>query len=129
MSPFARSFKRIAVDAADRSRLGVSAAIGRAGLNDFVTNGIKDNDDPATIAVKALLFFCDDQDPNSDVAEFAMVAVQAFLDDQSGPAAGQRSSSAQCLADLYRLLARKLALGLKPDETEIRKWIAANFRV
>src|SRR5437879_4873480 len=99
MNPFARSFKRVAIDAADRSRLGVSAAIGRAGLNDFVKNGIKDGDDPATIAVNALLHFCDDQAPNSDVCEFAMVTVQAFLDEQSGRPSGFVQPS-QCLTDL-----------------------------
>jgi hypothetical protein len=53
--------------------------VGAYGLNDFLRNGVQDGDDVPTLAVGALMYFCENARPVDTRFQVAVVAVALFL--------------------------------------------------
>jgi hypothetical protein len=112
-------FAACAHQAAQVCKVKVGTLLRVFGLRDLVDNGLLEEDDAPTIAVKALRYFCEDQGPQNDQFKVAVLAVGLFLNQhhaKRGPAA-----PIQALQDLIPLLTGGA------NEAQMRKWIASHF--
>jgi hypothetical protein len=119
MNRLIEGFKECAHQAGGICCFPVGKLIRSFGLEDFLENGVEDDDDAPTIAVKALLFFCDDGNPLSEQFKFGVLTVGIYLNchhANRGKAVPQ-----QALKDLVRTLC------VSQDEAQLRRWITSHF--
>jgi hypothetical protein len=119
MSDLIGAFKDCAHLAGEVCNCRMGKLIRSFGLGDFLDNKLTDDDDAATIAVKALDFFCDEGDPHAEKFKFAVLTVGIFLNHHL--ANRDRSVPQQALRDLVSILRKS------HDESQIRRWIESNF--
>jgi len=98
----------------------MSKLLRRFQLEDFLENRLQEDDDAATIAVKALAYFCDEPHSRRDEFEWAVLTVGVFLEDPQGQIP-RKHVPEQALRDLVALLNKRA------PEKQIRRWIASYF--
>jgi hypothetical protein len=118
MNPLIEAFKECAHQAGEVCGCGPGKLIRGFGLGDFLENALKESDDAATIAVKALSYFCDEYAPHNEKFKFAVLAVGIFL---NGNLSKRKGVPQQALRDLLSVLQAGA------DEAQIRRWIESNF--
>ncbi len=119
MSDLTNAFKACAFQAGKVCSVPNGRLIREFGLGDFLENAVQDGDDAATIAVLALKFFCEDEDPQSVKCMVAVLAVGDFLNRHH--ARRKDAVSQQSLKDLVALLRQHA------DEQQLRDWIDSHF--
>jgi hypothetical protein len=119
MNRLIEGFKESAHLAGEICGFGVGKLIRQFGLGDFLENAVQEKDDAPTICVKALAYFCKEQDPHSEVFKFAVLTIGTFLNHYH--ASGQKAPPQQPLRDLVSLLTKGA------NEDQIRKWISSYF--
>src|SRR5712692_9235526 len=111
-------FKGCAHQAGEICSLPNGELVRRFGLGDFLENRLTETDSAPDIAIKALEFFCDEQDPHSAKFRFAVLTVGIFLDEyHSNSPCDSVEDLQQPLKDLVGLLMQS------PSEAQLRKWI------
>jgi hypothetical protein len=98
MNPFIQGFKDCAHQAAEICGFTITRLTREFGLQDFLENCLREEDDASTIAVKALVYFCDDPNPHAPVFKFAVLTVGIFLNHFH--AGGKKQVPQQALRDL-----------------------------
>lgn len=119
MNHLIEGFKECAHQAGGICNFSVGKLIRAFGLADFLENELEDADDAPTIAVKALLFFCEDGSPLVEQFKFGVLAVGIFLNHVH--AKREKAIPQQALKDLVSILQSN------NDEATIRKWITSHF--
>lgn len=119
MSDLIGGFKDCAHQAGEICNYAATRLIREFGLEDFLVNIVAEEDDPPTIALKCLSYFCADPDPHTPVFRFAVLTVGIFLNHyHSGR---RRDIPQQALRDLVSLL-----VDHAPAD-QLRRWIESNF--
>jgi hypothetical protein len=119
MNPLIEAFKECAHMAGEICGFPTGRLIRDFGLEDFLENAVQETDDAATIAVRALGYFCEDPDTQAPVFKFAVLTIGVFLSEKH--AKRGRKVPRQPLKDLVDLLT------MKASESQIRQWIASHF--
>jgi hypothetical protein len=120
MNPLLPALKGCFQRAATFLRCPPSRLIREFGLNDFATNVVQEEDDAPTLAVKAVMFFCEEAQASDLVFAVTVTAVSLFLNNHYA-AAAQAGVPAQAIQDLRGTLIQGL------DPQQIRNWVTAHF--
>ncbi len=91
------------------------------GLDDFLTNSVQEEDDSSTLAIKALLYFCEGTQRQEPQYQIAVLAVAVFLERTQAKRTGN-TPPIQATRDLVAILEKH---GV--DETAIRGWVSSHF--
>ena len=88
------------------------------GLQDLLENVLEESDDPPTITVKGLTYFCQERTEREPIFRCAVLAVGLFLK-------GSRGKRSMDLTQPLRDLLSVLQGGIR--EPALRGWVASNF--
>src|SRR5437773_1872700 len=119
MNNLIEGFKECAHQAGAICSIPNGRLIREFGLDDFLENDVHNDDAAPTISTKAILYFCEDQNPQAPIFMFAVLAVCFFLNvyhaNRKGPV------PQQTMRDLVTLLRQSASA------QQIRAWIASHF--
>ena len=119
MNPLLDHLRYCFHQAAEVYRCPVGRLIGGYGLGDFLANRVQAEDDATTLAVKALVYFCDGARSADTRFQVAVMAVTTFLNRHH--ARPPRQEIIQAARDLVAILTQGL------NEQQIRGWVTSHF--
>ena len=117
MNSLIDGYKECAHQAGEICGLTITRLIRDFQLGDFLENCIQGADDAPTIAIKSLVYFCDE--PHAPIFKFAVLTVGLFLNHYY--AGNKKEVPQQALRDLVDLLTKRVG------EKQIYRWIESYF--
>ena len=97
------------------------------GLGDFLANAVLEEDDAPTLAVRAILFFCEDVGERDTRFQVAVYAVMLFLCRHHAKPPVEPTSRLTTARDLAQLAFAGQHAALEVREQQLRRWVESNF--